>query len=89
MGFHSDDEKSLGVEPIIASISVGAMRRFVLRPKEGVLKGDTRRIEYWLQHGSLLIMKGRTQECWKHALPKDKSCHDLRLNFTYRHIVSQ
>lgn len=84
MGFHSDDERCLGKEPVIASVSVGARRRFVLREKGGT----GRKVVYWLDHGSLLVMKGKTQELWKHALPKDKGCHEVRLNFTFRHVVS-
>ncbi|MDR5590887.1 alpha-ketoglutarate-dependent dioxygenase AlkB [Christiangramia sp. SM2212] len=82
MGWHADDEKELGINPIIASISLGAERVFHLKHK----KIQTARQKIRLQHGSLLIMKGTTQEFWKHQLPKSKKVDSPRVNLTFRNI---
>lgn len=81
MGWHADDEKELGEEPVIASVSLGAERRFVLR------HNDTgKKIETVLRSGSLLVMGGRSQHDWKHALPKTKKDVGTRINLTFRRI---
>jgi len=82
MGWHSDDEASLGEDPQIASVSLGDTRRFVLRQKSN--KSNKHVIE--LQHGSLMLMLGGTQSLWQHALPRTKKSHDSRLNLTFRYI---
>ncbi|MDH3662343.1 MAG: alpha-ketoglutarate-dependent dioxygenase AlkB [Alphaproteobacteria bacterium] len=81
MGWHSDDEKALGPEPIIASLSLGAERRFHLRHRTG---GE--RVALKLGHGSCLIMKGRCQACWRHQLPKTRRKIGPRINLTFRTI---
>jgi len=83
MGWHADDEKELGEKPIIASVSLGAERIFHLKHK----KIHTARHKIRLQHGSLLIMKGTTQEFWKHQLPKTKKIVSPRVNLTFRKII--
>ncbi|MCW5520260.1 alpha-ketoglutarate-dependent dioxygenase AlkB [Aureitalea sp. L0-47] len=81
-GWHSDDEKELGTNPVIASLSLGTKRKFHLRHKtETSLKSSLE-----LEHGSLLLMKGSTQHFWKHQLPKSKRIHDPRINLTFRVI---
>jgi len=82
MGWHADDEPELGPRPVIASLSLGAMRRFVLRPKAGGAKR-----ELPLSHGSLLLMAGDTQANWQHALPKMAGAAGLRINLTFRRVV--
>jgi alkylated DNA repair dioxygenase AlkB len=83
MGWHSDDEKELGKNPIIASLSLGAVRNFQLKHKtDSALK-----YALALEHGSLLIMKGSTQEFWKHQLPKTKKEISPRINLTFRTII--
>ena len=82
MGWHADDEKELGDEPVIASVSFGAERIFHLKHKTN----PTARHKIRLQHGSLLIMKGTTQQFWKHQLPKTKQRVDPRINLTFRKI---
>lgn len=93
MGWHSDNEKSLGDEPVIASISVGAERRFLIRRKASCVgDGEQReKIEYTLAHGSLLVMRGKMQKTYHHALPKVaiSKCNQMRLNFTYRRVVDE
>lgn len=82
MGFHSDDEPELGDNPVVPSISLGAERRFVLRHKK-----SRRKLEYVLEHGSLLIMSGTLQHFWEHALPKTKERCKKRINLTFRRII--
>lgn len=89
MGYHSDDEASMGDAPTIASVSVGAERRFLCRPKPEALLADNARIEYVLAHGSLLVMSGRMQTYYKHSLPKAAAVSSPRLNFTFRRVVGQ
>ena len=82
MGWHADDEKVLGKNPVIASISLGGIRRFQFKHKTN--KDLKKSIE--LQHGSLLIMKGSMQHFWKHQLPKTKKEVAPRINLTFRKI---
>ena len=82
MGWHSDDERELGEQPVIASISLGATRRFVLR-----LRTDTtRKHEVMLPHGSLLLMRGSSQADWQHALPRTAKPVKPRINLTFRKV---
>ncbi|MGC6426240.1 MAG: alpha-ketoglutarate-dependent dioxygenase AlkB family protein [Akkermansiaceae bacterium] len=82
MGWHSDDEKELGRDPEIASVSLGAKRRFDFRNKDSGEK-----VSVMLEHGSLLAMKGRTQTHWQHQIPKTKKVKELRVNLTFRQIL--
>ena len=81
-GWHSDDEKALGKNPIIASISLGQERYFHLKHK---LKKDLKQ-KLLLEHGSLLLMKGETQHCWYHQIPKTAKTIQERINITFRVI---
>lgn len=83
MGWHSDNEKELGKKPVIASVSFGAPRRFLLKPRD---KKDNTRKEIILNHGSLLIMAGDTQEYWLHQIPKTRNAMTARINLTFRVI---
>jgi len=83
MGWHSDNEKELGPNPLIASLSLGAERKFQLKHKE--LKEQ--KLDIILKHGSLLLMKGETQHFWKHQLPKTKKVDSPRINLTFRTII--
>lgn len=67
MGFHSDNEKKMGVNPTIASLNLGESRRFIFRRRDN--KND--KFEILLTHGSLLIMAGEMQHYWQHAVPKE------------------
>ena len=82
MGWHSDDEKELGRDPEIASVSLGAERRFDFRHKD-----SREKVSVMLEHGSLLAMKGRTQTHWQHQIPKTKKVKELRVNLTFRQIL--
>lgn len=83
MGWHSDDETELGNCPLIASISLGAERRFLLRRKDDHLQ----RIEQTLAHGSLLVMAGALQHHWQHSVPRTRKINAPRINLTFRNLV--
>ena len=69
MGFHSDDEPELGSQPVIASLSLGEERMFILKHKTS----NVRPARLQLGSGSLLLMKGDTQRNWKHGIPRRPS----------------
>lgn len=84
MGWHSDDEPELGKQPVIASISLGATRRFSFKAKTEGAKA----VHLELPHGSLLLMRGDTQKNYRHALAKTAKPVGERINLTYRNIRS-
>jgi alkylated DNA repair dioxygenase AlkB len=85
VGWHSDDERELGEEPVIASVSLGARRRFQMRQRaEG---GET--VAFELEHGSLFTMWGSTQKSWKHCVPRSARCGTPRVNLTFRCICEE
>ena len=79
---HADNEPEFGVNPVIASVSLGAARRFVLRHNS---TGKMRTIV--LAHGSLVVMAGTTQAQYTHAVPKETSPRTERINLTFRRIL--
>jgi alkylated DNA repair dioxygenase AlkB len=81
-GWHADNEKELGTNPIIASISFGAERTFQLKHNSAI---DQKK-SIVLEHGSLLLMKGTTQHFWKHQIPKTAKPIGPRINLTFRVI---
>ena len=83
MGYHADNESELGNEPIIASVSLGATRKFVF--KHRITK---EKVEIPLQNGQLIVMRGQTQRHWLHSLPKTKKVTEGRINLTFRHIAN-
>jgi alkylated DNA repair dioxygenase AlkB len=94
MGWHSDDEPELGPEPVIASLSLGATRRFVFKAKSQTkpdamvpLPVATERLALELSQGSLLVMSGQTQARYLHALPATAKPVGARINLTFRRIV--
>lgn len=82
MGWHRDNEKELGPNPVIGSVSLGATRRFLLRHCE---RKDLK-VELELKDGSFLLMKGKTQHFWQHSVPKESSAAGPRINLTFRII---
>jgi len=82
MAWHSDGEKKLKKNGAIASLSFGAERNFAFKHK--VTK---EKVSLILNHGSLLVMKGRTQSNWLHRLPPTKHKKGIRINLTFRTIV--
>ena len=83
MGLHSDDEPELGPAPIIASVSLGVERTFVLVPKKKSAREEGR-YEVALGHGSLLVMGAGTQQHYRHGIPKQPARAGERLNLTFR-----
>lgn len=83
MGMHADAEKELGKDPVIASLSLGATRRFQLRhaKRKGVAGRDLA-----LESGTLLIMRGTTQRFYRHGVPKETRPTGARINLTFRWI---
>ncbi|NHF58107.1 alpha-ketoglutarate-dependent dioxygenase AlkB [Flavobacteriaceae bacterium TP-CH-4] len=81
-GWHADDEKELGVNPVIASITLGQERFFHLKHK----KDSKLKHKILLEHGSLLLMEGATQHHWLHQIPKTARPIGERINLTFRVI---
>lgn len=79
--WHADDELELGPEPIIASVSLGQERAFLLRHKT-----TKERLNINLPHGSLMMMGSGIQEHWQHSIAKDKNVVGPRINFTFRNM---
>lgn len=80
--WHADNEKELGKNPVIASLSFGAERTFQLKHNSDA----TQKKSIVLEHGSLLLMKGKTQHFWKHQIPKTAKPIGSRINLTFRVI---
>lgn len=96
ISYHSDDERFLGVEPAIASFSFGAKRDFMMKHKpvpSSEQLPDTlasKPLKFPLGSGDMILMKGKTQSCWLHAIPKrsGKNEHDGgRINITFRRAM--
>ena len=83
MAYHSDSEKDLKKDGAIASLSLGAERKFSFKHKE-----TKEKVELILEHGSLLVMKDETQSFWLHRLPPTKKVFTPRINLTFRTIVN-
>jgi len=81
MAWHSDGEKDLKKHGAIGSLSLGAERKFAFKHK-----ASKETISVVLEHGSLLMMQGKTQTYWQHHLPPTKKVSDPRINLTFRTI---
>lgn len=81
MSWHSDNEKEMGIRPLLASLSFGAQRNFTFRHKASAQKKSLS-----LASGSLLVMEGTIQEFWQHQLPRSKKVSEGRINLTFRPI---
>jgi alkylated DNA repair dioxygenase AlkB len=82
MGWHADDEKELGINPTIASVSLGETRRFDIKHKQS----KELHYKFELTSGSLLIMRGALQHHWVHQIPAQKKVKEPRINLTFRTI---
>ena len=82
ISWHTDAEKELGRNPVIASVNFGAARKFQLKHMH-----NGEREDIFLQHGSLLVMLGELQHYWKHQIPKTKKLVGERVNLTFRKIL--
>ncbi|KRG35724.1 alpha-ketoglutarate-dependent dioxygenase AlkB family protein [Psychrobacter sp. P11G3] len=83
MGYHADDEKELGHQPVVASLSLGATRKFVFKHKKTQDK-----VELYLESGQLVVMHGDTQTFWKHTITKTKTVDAGRISLTFRHMLT-
>jgi len=83
MGWHADDEKELGNQPTIASVSLGYSRMFKIRRKD-----RSKSCNITLENGSLLIMTGNFQQMWQHSVPKTRAPVEARINLTFRYILA-
>jgi alkylated DNA repair dioxygenase AlkB len=84
IGFHSDNEPELGERPVIASLSLGEERTFVLKHKRS---REAKPVRLRLASGSLLLMAGDTQHYWRHGVPKESRNCGPRVNLTFRNII--
>ena len=85
MGYHADAEPELGPDPQVACVSLGAARRFFLRPRAGA-RGESPLV-LALTHGSLLIMGGTCQRHYRHAVPREKEIGGERVSLTFRKLL--
>ncbi|MBS7457808.1 alpha-ketoglutarate-dependent dioxygenase AlkB family protein [Coralloluteibacterium stylophorae] len=85
MGWHADDEPELGPAPVIASLSLGAARRFQFKRRVA----GARAVPIDLPHGSLLLMRGATQAHYRHALPRTARPVGPRINLTFRRVRAE
>ena len=83
MGLHSDDEKELGINPVIASLSLGESRDIHFKHKNIKLSLDIPQTS-----GHLIVMYGQTQKYWKHEIKKTKKIKKPRINLTFRNIIT-
>jgi alkylated DNA repair dioxygenase AlkB len=86
VSWHQDNEPELGEAPVIASLSFGATRIFQMKH---LSKKEIPRVDIPLFDGSLLVMKGQTQQCWQHRIPKTRKIVGPRVNLTFRYIHSK
>ncbi|MEM1403552.1 MAG: alpha-ketoglutarate-dependent dioxygenase AlkB [Pseudomonadota bacterium] len=86
MGLHADDEPELGAEPVIASLSLGEERVFRMKHRH---RKEVKPVRIPLTSGSLLLMRGKTQQYWKHEVPKQRVACGPRINLTFRWIHSE
>jgi len=84
MGMHSDDERELGRQPVIASLSLGETRTLLLRHKT---RKDLKTVKLPLPCGSLLVMRGDTQQHWRHGISAERSHCGARINLTFRTVT--
>ncbi|KAL4792404.1 hypothetical protein BDV19DRAFT_255738 [Aspergillus venezuelensis] len=90
ISYHSDDERFLGKNPSIASISLGAQRDFLMRHKPSQDAGISNQpMKFPLASGDMIVMRGETQSNWLHSIPKRKGgeAHKGRINITFRKAV--
>ncbi|SNT71192.1 alpha-ketoglutarate-dependent dioxygenase AlkB family protein [Psychrobacter sp. LV10R520-6] len=88
MGYHADDEKELGPQPLIAALSLGATRKMLFKHKP--VKDEERqdKVELYLTSGQVILMTGVTQQHWKHSITKTKKVNEGRISLTFRHMVT-
>ncbi len=83
MGYHADDEKELGAQPLIAALSLGATRKMLFKHKK-----TQDRVDLYLASGQLIVMAGATQQYWKHSITKTKKVNEGRISLTFRRMLT-
>lgn len=86
VSWHADNERELGRQPVVASVSLGATRRFLLKPSRSHCQRQLQTVSLELEHGDLLVMARLTQQCWLHCIPKTSRPVGARINLTFRCI---
>jgi alkylated DNA repair dioxygenase AlkB len=86
MGLHADDEAELGEDPVVATLSLGATRRLVVKPRR---KSETTGLALDLEHGSLVIMGGACQRHYLHGVPRQVRVRDERISLTFRRLLRE
>lgn len=84
IGLHADDEPELGLDPIVATLSLGATRRFVLKPRRTRF-GPSRSLD--VRHGSLVVMGGTCQRHYVHGVPRQSGAVGERISLTFRRLL--
>jgi alkylated DNA repair dioxygenase AlkB len=87
MGWHRDNEPELGVRPLICSLSLGASRRFAIRPRDRARRAE--QMEWSLGLGDVLVMYGDSQQDWEHAVLKTQTSVESRINITFRSVTGR
>ena len=92
MGYHADNEPELGPDPVIASVSLGSERDFLVKQRQSTNykfseEAEKATLKYLLHDGSLLVMKDGMQTHWLHSIPKRKRITEPRVNLTFRRII--
>ncbi len=85
MGMHTDSEPELGKDPVIAALSLGVARRFVLEMRSKYRR--RRKYRYSLKNGSMLVMGGTCQHTFRHGVPRQASVEEERINITFRYLL--
>jgi alkylated DNA repair dioxygenase AlkB len=85
IGLHADDEPELGRDPVVATLSLGAVRRFVVKPRRAQL-GPSRALD--VEHGSLLVMGGTCQRHYVHGVPRAAGAVGERISLTFRRLLA-
>lgn len=85
IGLHADDERELGEEPVVATVSLGVARRLVLVPRR---EADGARRSFALGHGALFIMGGTCQRHFRHGIPREPAVRAERISLTFRRILA-
>lgn len=88
MGYHADDEKELGEQPLIAALSLGATRKMLFRHKTARDNPKSNKVDIYLNSGQLIVMAGVTQQYWKHSIAKTTTVNEGRISLTFRHMIN-
>ena len=88
MGYHADDEKELGEQPLIAALSLGTTRKMLFRHKTARDNPKSNKVDIYLNSGQLIVMAGVTQQYWKHSIAKTTTVNEGRISLTFRRMIN-